>query len=73
MGKGLAKIFKDPQFEKLRSVVAIEDIQESLSDELRDLLQLVSKVWELGDERTRRTLRQLVIMGEINVVIFWNE
>lgn len=59
-GEGLAKIFKDPQFEKLQSVVAIEDIQESLSDELRGFLQQVSKVWEQGDEKDRRTLVQLV-------------
>ncbi|HBF38170.1 MAG TPA: hypothetical protein DDW50_12720 [Firmicutes bacterium] len=59
-GEGLAKIFRDFKFEKLRSIVAIEDIQESLNDELRDLLQRVLKVWEMGDERTRRTLVQVV-------------
>ena len=59
-GEGLAKIFKDPQFEKLRLAVAVEDIQESLSDELRAFLKLVSKVWEQGDEKDRRTLVQLV-------------
>ena len=59
-GEGLARIFKDPQFGKLREAVAVEDIQESLSDELRDLLQRVSKVWKRGDEKDRRTLVQLV-------------
>ncbi len=58
--EGLAKILKDPQFEKLREAVAVEDIQESLSDELRAFLQLVAKVWEQGDEKDRRTLVQLV-------------
>ncbi|HBE77673.1 MAG TPA: hypothetical protein DDW65_07780 [Firmicutes bacterium] len=39
-GEGLAKIFKDPKFEKLRLDVVVENIQESLSDELRTFLQL---------------------------------
>jgi transcriptional regulator with XRE-family HTH domain len=59
-GEGLAKIFKDSQFKKLRETLAIEDVQQSLSDELRAFLQLVSKVWEQGDEKDRRTLVQLV-------------
>jgi hypothetical protein len=59
-GEGLAKILKDLQFEKLRETVAVEDIQTSLSDELSTFLRLVSKVWELGNDKDGRTLLQLV-------------
>ncbi len=60
VGEGLAEIFKDPQFVELQSIMALEDIQQSLSVELRAFLQLVAKVWESGDEKDRRTLVQLV-------------
>jgi transcriptional regulator with XRE-family HTH domain len=60
-GKGLVEIFKDPQFSELHSYIAIDNtIKENLSDDLAETLQQVSKLWQHGDERTRRTLVQLV-------------
>jgi len=61
ISEGLVEILKDPQFQEFHSYIAIDNsIKENLSDELKEFLQLVSKLWHQGDERTRRTLVQLI-------------
>ena len=60
-GAGLTKILNDPQYQELLMGIGIEHrIKENLNNELMAFLQQVARVWQQGDERTRKTLVQLV-------------
>jgi transcriptional regulator with XRE-family HTH domain len=61
ISEGFIEILKDPQFSEFHSYIAVNNtIKENLSDDLTETLLQVSKLWQHGDERTRRTLVQLV-------------
>jgi transcriptional regulator with XRE-family HTH domain len=60
-GQGLVKILDDQQFAELQSFVAMNKFKkENFNDDLQELLQQVLNLWQQGDERTRKTLVQLV-------------
>jgi transcriptional regulator with XRE-family HTH domain len=61
MGEGFLKLLQDPRFPEFRSCIALDDVtREFVSDELRDLLQRVIRLWGRGDETINRTLAQVV-------------
>lgn len=53
-GEGLAKILKDPQFNKLQSIVAVgEMVKDKLDPDLTVYFQSILNRWQQGDENIR--------------------
>jgi transcriptional regulator with XRE-family HTH domain len=61
ISRGLAKLLKDPEYAELQSYIAIDYLsEENLSKDLKQFLQQVLTLWHQGDERTKKTLIQLI-------------
>ena len=59
--EGLANVLNNPQFAEFQSSVTMSNsIKEDLDTDLKEVLQLVSKLWRQGDERSREMLAQVV-------------
>lgn len=60
-GEGLLKLLKDPEFVELHLLLTSgNDQKENISEELMEILQQVSRVWQQGDEKTRKALVNFV-------------
>jgi transcriptional regulator with XRE-family HTH domain len=61
MSKGFLTVLKDRQFAEFQPFLSMDKFKrEQHDDELQELLQQVSRVWQQGDERTRWTMEQFV-------------
>ena len=61
MGAGFLKLLKDPKFVEFQSHIGLNDVaRETVSDELREVLQRLIRLWGRGDETINRTLAQVV-------------
>lgn len=59
--EGLVRILTDKRFTEIQLSVKLDAlIEDDLSEELKELMHQMFLLWHQGDERTRRTLVQLV-------------
>lgn len=61
MSEGFLTALQDRRFAEFQAYLSMDKVKQEQSDGVfQELLQLVSRVWRQGDERTRRMLAQLV-------------
>jgi hypothetical protein len=61
MSDGFLTVLQDQRFAEFQACLSMDKFkQEQNDDKLQELLQMVSRVWHQGDERTHGTMEQFV-------------
>jgi hypothetical protein len=61
ISEGFLSVLKDHRFAEFQAYLSMDKFQQEQNDEeLQELLQLVSLIWQHSDKRNRRFLEQLV-------------